>query len=196
MQQLKDDAYEKLIPPPPLDELREEAELSIEQETPSPPTKDHHVEKGHIHLQRDELEEAMKEANQALMMDRNCPQARELLLKIKQGYYGRGLRYFDERKYNKAITAFKNVIEIDPKFKEAYNRLGAIYIKHEKYNEAVENLREATNIDPRFKEAYFNLALAYLELDDFRAAINAANNALSIDPKYKHARMLIEFITN
>lgn len=197
MQQLKDDAREKLIPPPSsLDESREETERSIEPEPPSPPTKEHYVEKGHIHLQRDELEEAMNETNQALMMDQNCPQARELLLKIKQGYYGRGLRYFDERKYNKAITALKNVIEIDPKFKEAYNRLGAIYIKHEKYNEAIENLQKATNIDPRFKEAYFNLALAYLELDDFRAAINAANKALSIDPNYEHAQMLIEFITN
>ena len=249
MQQLKDDAHEKLILSP-LDERRQEAEHGIADaedaiarakqkrnreptiiqeaedhlrraketmdnnnyqaaldlakkaleiirpEPPSPPTKQHYVEKGHIHLQRDKLEEATREANQALMMDQNCPQARELLLKIKQGYYGRGLRYFDEKKYNKAITAFKNVIEIDPKFKEAYNRLGAIYIKHEKYNEAIENLREATNIDPRFKEAYFNLALAYLELDDFRAAINAANNALSIDPNYEHARMLIEFITN
>ena len=168
----------------------------ITPEPPPPPTKAHYVEKGYKHLQRDELEEATKEANQALMMDPNCPQARELLSKIKQGYYGRGWRYFDERKYDKAITELKNAINIDPNFKEAYNRLGAIYIKQEKYPEAIEVLEEATNIDENFKEAYFNLALAYLELGDFIAAINAANNALRIDSNYEHARMLIEFIAD
>ena len=166
----------------------------IKRESPPPLTKEDYVEKGLNHLQRDELEEATKEAKQALMMDQNCPKARELLSKIKQGYYGRGWRDFDERKYNKAITEFKNAINIDPKFKEAYNRLGAIYIKQEKYAEAIEALEEATNIDRRFKEAYFNLALVYLELNDFEAARNAANNALRIDPNYKHARMLIKFI--
>ena len=174
-----DDTSDQPEPPEPLD--------------PSPAVL---VNQGDIYFKQGKLEEATGKARQALHLDSNYAPACELLSKIKQRYYGLGWTFFDEEQYDKAIAAFKNAVNIDPKFKEAHNHLGVVYIKQGKYVEAIEVLEKAISIDGNFKEAYFNLALAYLEHGEFEAAINAANHALEIDPNYKPARMLIECIAD
>ena len=165
---------------------------------PPPPPKKKYVDQGYIYLRQGKLEEATKEARQALNLDSNCQTAHELLSEIKETHYGRGRTFYDEKQYDQAITEFKNVINIniDPKFKEAHNLLGVVYIKQQRYTEAIKALKKAITIDEKFKEAYFNLALAYLELGDFEAATCAANAALAIDSNYERARMLIEITTN
>lgn len=169
---------------------------SSEPEPPLPRIKDRYVKEGHKHFQRNELQEATGKLKQALDLDRNCPQARELLSKIKETHYGRGWTFFDEGQYERAISEFKNAINIDQDFKEAHCHLGVIYIEQEKYTEAIRALKKATSIDQSFKEAHFNLGLAYLNLGRFEEATNAANAALRTDPNYEPARMLIEFIAD
>ena len=163
---------------------------------PSPPPKKKYVDQGYIYLRQGILEEATKEARQALNLDSNCRTAQELLSEIKETHYSRGWTFFDEEQYNTAIAEFKSAIGIDLNFKEAHCHLGVIYIEQQRYTEAIKALKKAINIDEEFKEAHFNIALAYLELGDFEAAINHANAALRIDPNYEPARMLIEFIAD
>lgn len=183
MQELKEIAIQKLKPPPP-------------PPPPPPPDPEPLVDQGYIHLGRGELEEATKKAIQALNIDADYRRAHQLSSAIKETYYGRGWTFFDGGQYEKAITAFKNVINIDPKFKEAHCHLGVIYIEQQRYTAAITVLGKATKIDPRFKEAHFNLALAYLKLGKFEFARNAADAALEIDPDYEPARILIEFIAD
>ena len=186
MQELKEKAIRKLEPPPP----------------PPPPAPDPVpdpgplVDQGYIHLGRGELEKALKKVRQALDIDADYQRTHQLSSAIKETYYGRGWTFFDEEHYEKAITAFKHAINIDPKFKEAYCHLGVIYIEQQRHTEAIKMLRKATEIDPRFKEAHFNLALAYLQLGEFEFARNAAEAALEIDPNYEPARIFIEFIAD
>ena len=177
-------------------QLIPEEEEPQKQDPPLPPTKDRYVEEARIHLKQNELQKATQKVKQALGFDRNCPQARELLSEIKEKYYGRGWTFFDEGKYEKAISEFKKAIDINPAFKEAHCHLGVIYIEQKRYTEAIRVLKEATSIDGSFKEAHFNLGLAYLNLERFEEATNAANAALKTDPNYEPARMLIDFIAN
>ena len=173
------------------------AEKALEDLNPPPPSpKKKYVDQGYIYLRQGKLEEATKEARQALNLDSNCRTAQELLSEIKEIYYSRGWTFFDEKQYNTAIAEFKSAIGIDLNFKEAHCHLGVIYIEQQRYTEAIKALKKAINIDEEFKEAHFNIALAYLELGDFEAAINHANAALRIDPNYEPARMLIEFIAD
>ncbi len=186
MQELKEKAIQKLEPlppppPPPPDPVPDPRPL---------------VDQGSIHLGRGELEKALKKVRQALDIDADYQGAHQLSSAIKETYYGRGWTFFDEEQYGKAITAFKNAINIDLKFKEAHCHLGVIYIEQERYTEAVKALEKAVEIDPGFKEAHFNLALAYLKLGEFEFARNAVTAALEIDPNYEPARMLIEFIAD
>ena len=163
-----------------------------------PPSPKDYVDQGYIHLGKGELEEATHKAQQALNLDRNYSPAHELKSKIRERYSARGRRHFEEEKYDEAIEAFRNAININihPKLKEPYNYLGVIYIGQENYREAIAAFSDAVRIDADFKEAYFNRALAHLELAEFEAAIDNAEAALRIDPNYEPARMLIEFIAN
>ena len=189
MRELKEIAIQELKPPPEPDPLP--------SPTPKPlPNKERHVDQGDIHFERGELEQATKKARQALKVDRNYQRAHDLLSKIKETYYGRGWTFFDEERYNKAIVAFKNAIDIEWQFKEAHCHLGVIYIKKKEYAEGIKVLKEAINIDKNFKEAHFNLSLAYLRLGRFEEAKNAANAALRIDPNYEPANKLIEYIAD
>lgn len=183
MQELKENAIRKLEPPPP-------------PPPPPPPDPGSLVDQGYIHLGSGELEKALKKARQALDIDSDYQRAHQLSSAIKETYYGRGWTFFDEEQYDKAIAAFKNAININPKFKEAHCHLGVIYIEQERYTEAVKVLEKAAGIDPGFQEAHFNLALAYLKLDEFEFAKNAATAALEIDPTYEPANTLIRFIAD
>ena len=183
MQELKENAIRKLEPPPP-------------PPPPPPPDPGSLVDQGYIHLGSGELEKSLKKARQALDIDSDYQRAHQLSSAIKETYYGRGWTFFDEEQYDKAIAAFKNAININPKFKEAHCHLGVIYIEQERYTEAVKALEKAAGIDPGFKEAHFNLALAYLKLDEFEFAKNAATAALEIDPTYEPANTLIRFIAD
>ncbi len=183
------------------EEAIRKAEKAIEiiecaQPTPPPPSPQPYVDKGNTYLSQGELEEALEQAEQALAIRSNYAPALTLKLKIKERYDARGKWFFEEEKYDKAIEAFNNAININisPELKEPYNYLGIIYIAQEEYREAIEAFSEAIRIDENFKEAYFNRALAHLELGDFEAAIDNAEAALRIDPNYEAASMLIRFI--
>lgn len=187
MQELKEIAIQRLNPSPDPEPIPD----------PEPvPDPEPLVVQGHEHLGKGELEEATQKSEEALEIDADYQRAHQLLSAITETYYGRGWTFFDEEQYGKAITAFKNAINIDPKFKKAHCHLGVIYIEQERYTEAVKALEKAAEIDSGFKEAHFNLALAYLKLGKFEFARNAATAALEIDPNYEPARMLIEFIAD
>ena len=190
MQELKEKTIQKLNPPPV-------PPNPVPDPDPDPvPDPVLLVDQGYIHLGRGELEEATKKARKALDINPDYQLAHQLLSAIKETYYGRGWTFFDEEQYEKAIDAFKNATNIDPKFKEAHCHLGVIYIEQQRYNRAVKALEKATEIDPRFKEAHFNLALVRLRSGEFELAKNAANAALEIDPNYEPARILIDFIAD
>ena len=163
---------------------------------PKPSPIENYVEQGYIYLKQNELEAATQKARQALNLNPTYAPAHKLNSKIKHRYYGLGWMFFDEGQYNKAITEFKNAINIDSNFKEAHCHLGVIYIEQQKYAEAIQTLEKAISIDEAFKEAHFNLALAHLELGEFAEATNAANAALNIDPYYEPADILIKLIAD
>ena len=189
MQELKEIAIQKLKPP------SEPDRVPIPTSKPLP-TKERHIDQGYIHFGRGELKQATEKARQALKTDPNYQRAQELLLEIKETYYGRGWTFFDEEQYDKAIEAFKDAINIERRFKEAHCHLGVIYIKKKAYVAAIKSLKQAISIDQHFKEAHFNLSLAYLRLGRFEDARNAANDALRIDPNYEPANRLIEYIAD
>ena len=191
MQELKELAIQKLnISPKP------DPDTDTASKTGTTPSKGNFVDQGYTYLKRGELKIATQRARQALRINPYDRRAHELLLEIKETYYGRGWTFFDEKQYNKAIDAFKDALNIESRFKEAHCHLGVIYIEQEKYTEAIKALETAIKIDPRFKEAHFNLALAHLKLGEFQNATIAANAALKIDPNYEPAQILIDFIAN
>ena len=69
-------------------------------------------------------------------------------MEIKQGKAGN---------IQKAISLFKEAIEIHPFYAEAYNNLGYAYTRQKEYEKAKEAFRKALEIEPDHKRARVNL---------------------------------------
>jgi tetratricopeptide (TPR) repeat protein len=152
------------------------------------------VDKGYIHFNKNELDEAIKIAREALDINPNYQRAKELKTKVKNEYFKNGTEFLNKFQFEKSIVEFRKALKIDPEFEKAYCNLGVVYIYMERYNDAINELNKATNIDSKFKEAHFNLGLAYYELDRFEDAKNAVHKALQIEPDYDLAKILMDSI--
>lgn len=56
---------------------------------------------------------------------------------------------FDKGEHDKAISLYKEAIEVDPEDKEAYIGISNVYMAQGEYNEAITNLNKAQVIDPK-----------------------------------------------
>jgi len=61
---------------------------------------------------------------------------------------GRGLIYYKNKAYSKAIMEYKKIFELDPKNKRVYYYLGQFYYGNAEYNEATEVLEKASREGP------------------------------------------------
>jgi len=74
------------------------------------------------------------------------------VLRVDAGYLdgliGRGLVYYKNKAYSKAIMEYKKIFELDPKNKRVYYYLGQFYYGNAEYNEATEVLEKASREGP------------------------------------------------
>ncbi|MCK9614063.1 MAG: tetratricopeptide repeat protein [Candidatus Omnitrophica bacterium] len=79
--------------------------------------------------------------------------AKELLEKGKQ--------FYEEHKYDEAITEYNKAIELNPNYAEAYNNRGVAYNVKGSYDQAISDFTRAIEINPSYAEAYYDRAVAY-----------------------------------
>lgn len=82
-----------------------------------------------------------------------------------------GTKLLQEGKNHKAINAFTQAIEIEPKFAEAYIKRGIAYYYLTYYHRAIEDYNHTLSLKQYTADAYSSRADAYLELGDFSNAI-------------------------
>ena len=140
------------------------------------------------------LEAATNAVTETLRLDPNYQPIHELVEKIKQTHYNRGISYLNNSRYSDAIAAFQNVITLDADFTAAHFNLGVAYLKLENFARAVDVLQKTTTLDRTHTAALHALALAYFGLHELENARNAAKDALEIDPNYQPAKSLLEAI--
>lgn len=140
------------------------------------------------------LEAATNAVTETLRLEPNYQPIHELVEKIKQTHYNRGISYLNNSRYSDAIAAFQNVITLDADFTAAHFNLGVAYLKLENFARAVGVLQKTTALDRTHTAALHALALAYFGLHELENARNAAQDALKIDPNYQPAKSLLEAI--
>jgi superkiller protein 3 len=94
----------------------------------------------------------------------------------------KGASFYDEGKIDKAIDAFKEVLEIDPEEPEANYNLGNAYGDKGMFDEAVAVYKTAVENDPEFVDAYLNLSMLYLDMDLMDEAISLCKQAVNTNP--------------
>jgi tetratricopeptide (TPR) repeat protein len=98
----------------------------------------------------------------------------------------RGNYYFQQGKYDLAVTDYHTAIELDPKSNFNYVRLGLVYSKVEKYAEALANAEIALKLDPKQTStasvsAYSVMGQVYTKQKNFANAKAVRDRATAIN---------------
>jgi len=104
-----------------------------------------------------------------------------------EAYYKRGVEYFGERDYDKAISEFTQAIRLNPKYAEVYYYRGGVYEIKGEHDIAISDLTEAIRLNPKYAEAYYCRGLVYGGKGDYDKAISDYNQAIRLNPKYAEA---------
>jgi tetratricopeptide (TPR) repeat protein len=97
-------------------------------------------------------------------------------------YEQSGRMYYDLRKYQEAIVAFKRVTALSPTY-NAYMFLGNSYVYAREYQRGVDAYKEAMRLRPTDSQAHLQLGVAYNYLDRREEAAVEYKEAIKLDPE-------------
>ena len=103
-----------------------------------------------------------------------------------------GMRYLTEGKYEEAILAFEQAIQIDPRSIDARVGLGKVYMELKQFADAEDILKEAMEIDKTRPEPYIHLAKLYILQERYIDAIEILERGYSIVKDDEILRMINE----
>src|ERR1035441_770342 len=84
-----------------------------------------------------------------------------------------GAAYMNQQLFEKALKAFQQAAELDPKLAIARLNEGIAFLNLQKIDEAKAALEDALKQDPRNPHAWYNLGLLAKNTGDAQAAIDA-----------------------
>ncbi len=96
-----------------------------------------------------------------------------------------GSRYLKEGKFDEAIAALSEAIDLDPDYAEAYNNRGLALYEKKQYAQALKDFKQAITINPNDEKAHNNIALVYYQQGDYSNAENYYDIALSLSGEEK-----------
>jgi tetratricopeptide (TPR) repeat protein len=106
------------------------------------------------------------------------------------GISNAGRKFYVDKEYEKAVTAFKEEIAKKPS-SEAYFNLALAYGKLGQHDNEITAYEEAIKIIPNKPEIYFNLGNAYVDKGNKQKAIDSFKKAISLRPEYLNAHYYI-----
>jgi tetratricopeptide (TPR) repeat protein len=99
-------------------------------------------------------------------------------------YYEKGLKLFDEGRYQEAVQEFNRDIELNPDSAFSYFYMGLSQDKLNRPREAAASLEAAAKIDPDLAETYYNLGRVYTTLDRTDDAEKMYLKAIELAPEF------------
>lgn len=78
-----------------------------------------------------------------------------------------GTGHLKEGRFDEAIAALSQAIDLEPEYAEAYNNRGLAYYEKKQYAQALEDFKQVITIWPNDEKAHNNLALVYFEQGDY-----------------------------
>ncbi len=99
-----------------------------------------------------------------------------------QKYAAQGDQYYQQGKYDDAVTAYSQAIEMEPTNAEFYYGRGNVYLKKGLYQSAALDFDKAIQLDPDMALAYNGRGVAYGGQMQYDKAIVDFNKAIELDP--------------
>lgn len=105
-------------------------------------------------------------------------------------YFSRGIRFFKQNEYDKAVNDFEKSVEIMPSFNNAYYELGKAYQATNEINKAIINYEKSLSLVPDntkvtepFLKIYQEKADQYYKASDFENLEKTYNLMIKYQPK-------------
>jgi tetratricopeptide (TPR) repeat protein len=95
--------------------------------------------------------------------------------------------YMQEKLYDKAISAYRRLLKLDPDKASVYANLGHAYALKGDADRAIESYRLSLKHDAEDDVVYVNLGMAYEKKGMFTEALNAYKTAYELNPESKKA---------
>ena len=99
----------------------------------------------------------------------------------------KGLVLFNLGKYEEALQAFDQAIQLSPKNAYNLNMKGVVLAQMGRYNEAIKYFNKAIGQKPSFVVPWLNKAKALSALGKYQEAIKACDKAIGLDQNYAMA---------
>jgi tetratricopeptide (TPR) repeat protein len=138
---------------------------------------DHRVNLGYSYQLNGDNEEAIKQLQTAIDLDK----------KNVGAYFNLGLVYNDQERYDDALKQSNKVVELAPRDYKGHLLEGMIYRKLKMYKEALVSLQEADKLMPVNNDIIFEMGRVAEDQGNVTDAEELYKKALSYDPLYKPA---------
>ena len=153
--------------------------------------KQEHYNKGHVHLDDGQYDEAVAQFKDTINID---PILTDAHSGLGRAYLGQGDLEAAENEAKKALrldTSYQPAHELLAAVKQAYYDRALAHLNNERYDEAIAQFKETINRYSNFTAAYCGLGHAYLGQDNLKDAENEAKKALKFDSNYQPTRKLL-----
>ena len=105
--------------------------------------------------------------------------------------FGAGVYYYGEKRYDKAISQFMRVLELNPNCAQAYTYLGQISNHQKQSGKAIEYYRRALSVDPENITLKIQLCKSLLEKNEIKEATRLLSEVSEASPRNSEAIILL-----
>jgi tetratricopeptide (TPR) repeat protein len=103
----------------------------------------------------------------------------------------RGLKFYNEEKFDPALREFSLLLEKDPNNLEAHYFKGLTFSKAEKFDEAIATFKKVLELNPKYKGARLQLGIAYFKNKANTEAIEDLKIVLEKEPQNSSAYLFM-----
>ncbi|MHB9093370.1 MAG: tetratricopeptide repeat protein [Eubacteriales bacterium] len=157
--------------------VKQQLEFLSKKVEAEPKNLEYRVGLGYTYFLNGDNENATKQLNQVLEIDKN----------YYDGHYNLGLVLKDEGKLDDALEHFQKCVEISPKDYKGFLQKGVTYRKMKMYKEAVESLNRANLLMPGRADTIYEIGMVAEDKGDKTIAAGIYKEALRYDPMFKDA---------
>ena len=112
--------------------------------------------------------------------------------KYTRAYYNRGNLYYEQKKYDQAITDYDETIafyepkeDIDYDYSDAYYNKGLCYFNKNQYDQAIAEYQNAININPGFIWAHYSKGYVHFLKKEYSQALAEFQQVLSLPNDFR-----------
>lgn len=104
-------------------------------------------------------------------------------------WYEQGNQFLNSKAYDKAVVAYTETVNLNPKNADAYNRRGLIYKMKNQYELAIADFTKAIELVPVNSIVYYNRGDSYFLNKQYELAIADFSKSIELNPKFSLAHI-------